>query len=402
MRTRTNRRPGARTFILTHWEYIFTTALALILFSVAWPTFGETHAAPLILWPLLSALATLPLILSPRYPEWAWAAISVACVLAVPLRSAAGFELGWPVTSHLALTFALIWVLSRGQLRQIGWVVGMSMALMLFNPSADSRIGWAVGVAVFCAFLLLIRWLRTSRRQLASSTVELALKAELFAEEADLRIVAEERTRLVRDLHDVVAHQMSMVVVQAQSAPYRLQNVTPAIHAEFDAIADTARSALDEVRSMLGVLRTDSETGSTAPVGANQIMPTLTNARRSGVDITWSIQGNLHDIDETAGIVLHRILQESLSNAMRHAPGSKVLVTLNVAAESGTPGQVARLEVANGAASEGELPVPETGGGSGIQGMGARARAVGGSFSANPEADGGFTVIVDVPLRQRA
>src|SRR5699024_7322490 len=123
----------------------------------------------------------------------------------------------------------------------------------------------------------------------------------------------------------------------------------------------TAREALDEVRGLLGVLRVDEDTPSVDPVGADQIEPTLQRARQAGVDITWQITGDLDRIAETAGVVLERVLQESLAHRSRHEPG--------------------------------------VGGGSGIPGMSARVRAVGGTFSAVPAADGGFTVSATVPVR---
>ncbi|WP_179129620.1 sensor histidine kinase [Corynebacterium pacaense] len=271
---------------------------------------------------------------------------------------------------------------------------------MLVNPTWDSRFGWAIGVLTICAFILLLRRLTSSRRDLETSAVELALQSELRTQEANRRIAAEERTRLARDLHDVVAHEMSMVVVQAQSAPYRLKNVTPAVHAEFDAIAETARKALDEVRGMLGVLRSDAEALATTPIGASQILPTLQNARRSGVDIAWTINGDLNNVDEATGVVLHRVLQESLSNASRHAPGGAVLVTADLEARDSRDNPLAYLQITNSPAANGELPTPESTGGSGIKGMATRVRAVGGAFSATPESDGGFTVTAEIPLKR--
>lgn len=258
---------------------------------------------------------------------------------------------------------------------------------------------------MFAAVFFLIRWLVLSRRQLATSNVQLARESARSSEQADLRILAEERNRLARDLHDVVAHQMSMIVVQSQSAPFRLQGVTPAIHSEFDSLAETARSALDEVRGLLGVLRTDAESAEVAPVGADQILPTLQSARRSGVDITWTISGEVADIDETAGVALQRVLQESLSNASRHAPGGAVVVNLEVGADQtggfGADAKVAALEIDNGPAAPNTLIAPGTSGGSGIQGMSARVRAAGGAFTALSASDGGFTVTATVPLRTR-
>lgn len=382
------------------WVDLALLSLAALFFTVAWPTFFVTHDAWPALVPLLAALGTLPVAVARRWPLPAWCAVAIACVVAVPLRTEPDFALGWPVVFHLALAVCLGAVILLGPPRRIAAAVVVTAALMAFNPGLEVSVGWMVGAAVFSTVMILVRWLLISRRQLESSSQRLERESQRSAQQADLRVLAEERNRLARDLHDVVAHQMSMIVVQSQSAPYRLQGVTPAVHAEFDSIAETAREALDEVRGLLGVLRTDAEEQTTEPVGVDQIEPTLRAARRSGIDLTWQLTGETDRIDETAGVVLHRVLQESLANASRHAPGGVVVVTLTADTTSdGDEPPSATLEVDNGPAAPDALVAPGTGGGSGIAGMSARVRAVGGSFSALPASDGGFTVTATVPLR---
>lgn len=407
-----------------HAVDVILLTLAGLFFAVAWPTFFVTHDAWTALVPLLAALGTLPVAVSRRWPLPAWCAVTIACLVAVPLRTEQDFALGWPVVFHLALAVCLGAAILLAPPKRVAVAVAVTVALMAFNPGLEVRVGWMVGAAVFSTVMVLVRWLLISRRQLESSSQRLERESRRSAQQADLRVLAEERNRLARDLHDVVAHQMSMIVVQSQSAPYRLQGVTPAVHAEFDSIAETAREALDEVRGLLGVLRTDAEEQTTEPVGIDQIEPTLRAARRSGIDITWQLTGEMDRIDETTGVVLHRVLQESLANASRHAPGGVVVVTLtadtsastSTGPSAGTTADTAAdsaadptwngelppsavLEVDNGPAAPGALVAPGTGGGSGIAGMSARVRAVGGSFSALPASDGGFTVTASVPLR---
>ena len=374
--------------------------LALLFFAVAWPTFFVTHDAWVVLVPLLTALGSLPVAVARRRPFVAWSLLAAACAAAVLLRSDPAFALGWPVVFHVALAVCLAAVILLETLWRVAVAVGATVALMALNPGAEVSLGWMIGTAVFSAVIVLIRWLVVSRRQLESTHLRLARESERTSQQSDLRLLAEERNHLARDLHDVVAHQMSMIVVQSQSAPYRLQDVTPAVHSEFDSIAETARQALDEVRGLLGVLRTDAESQAVEPVGIDQIEPTLRAARRSGIDITWQLTGQIDRIDETAGVVLHRVLQESLANASRHAPGGLVVVTLSASTtgEEGAP-PAATLEVDSGPAAPDALITPGSGGGSGIKGMSARVRAVGGTFTALPASDGGFTVTATVPIR---
>lgn len=399
-RTATTLGDRARTTLRHHWRDIVAVAVALVFFSVAWPTFFVTHDLWVVLVPLLAALGSLPVAVTRHLPFATWVCVTAACAIAVPLHTDPGLALGWPVVFHLALAICLASVILTERAGRVVLAVAGSTALMAFNPGLDVSVGWMIGALVFSAVLLLVRWLVASRRQLRTSHVELARESERSSEQADLRVLAEERNRLARDLHDVVAHQMSMIVVQSQSAPYRLRGVTPAVHAEFDSLAGTAREALDEVRGLLGVLRVDEDTPSVDPVGADQIEPTLQRARQAGVDITWQITGDLDRIDETAGVVLHRVLQESLANASRHAPGGLVVVTLDAAPSDDDDGPPSvALEVDSGPAAPDALIAPGVGGGSGIPGMSARVRAVGGTFSAVPAADGGFTVSATVPVR---
>lgn len=370
---------------------LFTT----VLFTVAWPTYFVTHGLNAAIVPLLAAVGTLPVLTSLWHPVPSWLAVVLACLISAPLRTEETYMLSWPVPFHLALAFTLAVVVVRAPRNSVILAVAATGVLMLTNPDG-ARVGWVVGVTVWTVLFLLVRWLLASRR-------DLRLEETRTSEQSEMRVMAEERNRLVRDLHDVVAHQMSMIVVQSQSAPYRLQGVTPAIHAEFDSLSDTAREALNQVRELLGVLRSDAEDGATTPVGTDQIGPTLQAARRAGVDVSWSPQDVTAvsaRLDDTTGVVLHRVLQESLSNASRHAPGSAVLVGLELDGDGGDQVWVT-LTVDNGPAAPDAIVPPEHSGGAGIQGMSARVRAVGGTFTALPAADGGFTVTAAVPAPTR-
>ncbi len=362
--------------------------LTVVLFAVAWPTFHLTHSLTPVLVPVLCATGTWPVLTMHRRPTTSWAVVAASCLVCVPLHDSPGFALGWPVTFHLALAATLAAVVLQADTVRVFAAVATSTLLMLANPS-PVVVGWVVGVLLWSVFFVLLRWLLVSRRQVRAETAR-------ASEQSRLRVTAEERNRLVRDLHDVVAHQMSMIVVQAQSAPYRLQGVTPAIHAEFDSVAGTAREALNQVRELLGVLRSDAATGATTPVGADQIEPVLTAARRAGMDLTWSVTGDLGRLDGTTGIILQRVVQESLSNASRHAPGATVLVRITVDDDTAT------VVTDNGPGVDGAPAVPEHGGGTGIAGMAARVQAVGGTFTAVPATDGGFTVTAAVPVHVRS
>src|SRR5699024_7146561 len=232
-RTATTLGDRARTTLRHHWRDIVAVAVALVFFSVAWPTSFVTHDLWVVLVPLLAALGSLPVAVTRHLPFATWVCVTAACAIAVPLHTDPGLALGWPVVFHLALAICLASVILTERAGRVVLAVAGSTALMAFNPGLDVSVGGMIGAPGLSA-VLLVRWLVASRRQLRTSHVELARESERSSEQADLRVLAEERNRLARDLHDVVAHQMSMIVVQSQSAPYRLQGVTPAAHAEFD------------------------------------------------------------------------------------------------------------------------------------------------------------------------
>lgn len=386
----------AGRFLRVNAGTVVLVLFAAILYAIAWPTSFLTHTfvshnIHIAIIPLLAATGTWPVITAFRWPGPSWAIVALSCLVCVPFRDNPEFALGWLVAFHLALAFTLAVAIVKASDKVALAAVFGTAALMVFNP-AEVRVGWIVGAFVWSTVFVLLRWLLASRESLRR-------ESSRASEESQLRVMAEERNRLSRDLHDVVAHQMSMIVVQSQSAPYRLQGVTPAIHAEFDSLSATAREALNQVRELLGVLRSDAEAGAMTPVGADQIEPTLAAARRAGMDINWVLDADVADINETTGVVLQRVLQECLSNASRHAPGGKVLVELRIKEDAGH--RLASLKVDNGPAAPGVIVPPEHGGGSGIQGMSARVRAVGGAFSALPAADGGFSVTAEIPLSAR-
>lgn len=288
--------------------------------------------------------------------------------------------------SLLVLLFAVA-LRAPGQIVALAW----GATALLFATAmpgegdafANAAWGWPIALAALVLFGLLIRWLALSRRQLVRQEEENEL-------ERARRTILEEKARIARDLHDVVAHHMSLVVVQAQTAPYRVEGVTPAARAEFESIGATAREALNEIRGMLGVLRSDGQLPEHAPQPkAADVVGLFEGARRAGVDVTWTVDGALDTIPETTGLALYRIAQESLSNASRHAPGAPVHVRL-------VRGADLLLTVGNG---PGAAPArPAANGGHGIAGMQARAVAVGGEVSAGPRDDGGFEVRARLPL----
>ena len=141
------------------------------------------------------------------------------------------------------------------------------------------------------------------------------------------RALLQERQRIARELHDVVAHHMSVIAIQAEAAPYKVADPPPELAESFAEIRTSALSGLSELRRVLGVLR--SETPETAPQpGLDDLAGLLESAHSGGVTVTSAVTGTPRPIPEGVNLSAYRIVQESLSNAMRHAPGSAVQVKL--------------------------------------------------------------------------
>ncbi|MET8796643.1 histidine kinase [Nocardia sp. NPDC004568] len=376
---------------LRWWLDAASVLTAVVLFSVAWPTLHLTHQVPSPLAPLIAAFAALPVLLMSRNALLGWAvSAGSALFIALAVPNLPGQEIPFQVVHIVALYFLVFAVALRSPLQLVAVVWGATSLLLGAALSAEGIDAdpWAwpvsLGGLVFVALLV---------RSLIRSRFELSKQTELSELERARRTILEEKARIARDLHDVVAHHMSLVVVQAQTAPYRVEGVTDAARAEFESIGATAREALNEIRGLLGVLRSDGQLAEHAPQPtAADLEALFVGAARAGVDLTWSIDGTAAAIPDTVGSALYRIVQESLANTGRHAPGAPVRVTIACTGE-------VELTVVNGPGSG----TPGGGsGGHGIPGMQARALAVGGRLDAGPTADGGFRVHARLPLTPAA
>lgn len=373
------------------WSTVAVVVVTLILFAIAWPTLPLTHDVSPPVMPLVSAAAVLPMLLVWIRPALGWAlAASTALVVALAFPRVDGYDYPWQVVHILVLLVLVAAVGIREEIRVV-LVVWVATILLFFAfvPGNDGW-GWAIGITAILVFGLLVRWLVISRRQLAR-------EEEVSELERARRAILEEKAHIARDLHDIVAHHMSMIVVQAQSAPYRLPDVSDDVRTEFDSIGATARDALNEVRSLLGVLRSDGQLPENEPQpGLDRLGDLFDASRRAGVGLGTSTTGVPVAVSDGVGLTMYRILQESLANTARHAPGADVAVHLDWAVDTVT------VSVVNGPGAEAGVHNSDHGGGNGIRGMVERAAAVGGQLAAHPRDDGGFEVRAVLPTAPAA
>ncbi|WP_089953236.1 sensor histidine kinase [Lentzea xinjiangensis] len=200
-------------------------------------------------------------------------------------------------------------------------------------------------------------------------------------EERDAKAALEERARIAREMHDVVAHHMSMVVVRCETAPYRIKGLNEEAEREFAEVGDAAREAITDMQRLLGVLRTNGEAPQREPQPGISRIPELA---RPGDEAEVDVD----DVPEAVGLTAYRVVQEALTNATRHAPGSRASVRVH---KSGGQLDVVVTNTAGG---------PSRGGGSGqgLIGMRERVAVHGGTLTVKSTEDGGFLVRARIPL----
>jgi signal transduction histidine kinase len=339
---------------------------------------------------LLAVPVVAPLPLAARYPMLAWRAGWLALLLA-PLVPAAWWG-GWPwgPGQILAMLGAFCMAGFRQQRTELWWMWALSLIPWLLWLTADiaNLHGPAGSVVVFTVAVIAVDSIGSRLR----AQRFLATQTQRAEAERARRAVLEERTRIARELHDVVAHHMSLIAVRAETAPYRLNGLPESARAEFGSLSEVAREALAEMRRLLGVLRHD-QPAALAPQPRLADLPALVDAaRQAGAPVEFSASAALGQVPAGVGVCAYRIVQESLSNASQHAPGAPI--TVSVGRDRGA----VLLRVANGPggppARHGNQHRP----GHGLTGMHERVALLGGSLTAGPAPGGGFVVSAVLPL----
>jgi signal transduction histidine kinase len=234
---------------------------------------------------------------------------------------------------------------------------------------------------------------RTQRAYLAA-VEQRAFEAERTREEEARRRVDEERLRIARELHDVVAHSLSIIAVQSGAAAHVIDSDPAQARRSLDAIRVTSKEALDELRAMLGVLRAEGDADAPlAPVpGLARIEDLVQPVRDAGYDVDVVTEGSLADVPTLVDSSAYRVVQEALTNVVRHA--GPCAVNVAVVRDAGS--------LAVSVEDDGRgLPAPssaETTAGHGLAGMRERVQALGGTFEAGPRTGGGFSVHAEIPL----
>src|SRR5215469_10090219 len=268
-------------------------------------------------------------------------------------------------------------------------VAGSDIAVVAWAPelggSLWARLGIgtvALGGSALAAWILgdSMRYRRGYYAALEDKAARLEAERHAQAKIA----AAAERARIARELHDVVAHHVSVMVVQADGAGYALRTDPERAEAALHAIASTGRQALTEMRRLLGVLRSADERATLAPMpGLGELRELLEQARAAGLAVTYTLSGTPRELPEGAELAAYRVVQESLTNTRKHAGlAATAAVTLRYEPD----GLIVQV-TDDGMATQGSGPA-----GHGLAGMRERIGVYGGTVSAGPLPDGGFRV----------
>jgi signal transduction histidine kinase len=319
-----------------------------------------------------------------NYPRLA--ALGAACFLAAASFGNVNPLPALPVVAVFLLEYSLGTVDGTGL--SIVAMVCLSVAAQaavagsVFNPFV------VVGTIGPFALGLVVRSRRRLGDQLAARGRELEAERELFAAEA----VRYERARIARELHDIVAHCISVMVIQA-GAGQRLASRDPALAADaFDAIAESLQQAESEIDRLVELLEHDP--GPRGIDGIRLVDELVARAGAAGLAVSCRFSGSADGLSRQASETAYRVVQESLTNALKHAPGAPVDVVI---AEAGGGLEV---RVANGPPSAPPSGLEWTGGGRGLAGMHERVRACGGELTAGPVDGGGWRVVARLPRSQ--
>ncbi|MGK5728519.1 sensor histidine kinase [Streptomyces sp. URMC 124] len=352
----------------------------------------------------LAVAQTVPLIFAVRRPLLAWAiafAADLAAAVAALWKPVNGdWPWPWPpmtVISMLLLMLAVGMRERRPTLVAVWLATGVTGAFLRGLEPERSSSGVWITLFVIGGMLML---LAGALRERGDARRALAEQETISEAERARRTLLEERTRIARELHDVVAHHMSVITVQADSAPYRIADLPEQAREEFGTIAATARESLTEMRRLLGVLRSEDASGGggeRAPQPGVARIPQLVEATvRSGQPVELVMPERLPDaLPQTVDLSAYRIVQEALANVVRHAPGAATRVSVSLD-EAGTRLMV--LVVNTAAADRDARPVETGGTGHGLVGMRERVRLVGGTLDTGPLDGGGFRVAARLPL----
>lgn len=332
---------------------------------------------------VLLALGPLALLFRRRHPRAVLAFVLLVTLVYVAL----GYQQG---PNYASLIVAFVAVVVSGDRLAAGTAMVAGWAMYLWLPAALGH----TGLPTLLAALAVAAWLLVlfAGGEALRARRERVVQARQAREREAKRRADEERLRIARELHDVLAHNISLINVQSGVALHLIDQQPEQARSALSAINQASADALQEVRSVLGVLRGERERPPLAPTaGLDRLDELISRAASSGVEVALRVSGQRRQLPASVDLAAFRIVQESLTNIVRHAGARAATVELTY-----NDGEL-ELEIDDD--GRGASPPSSDGAGSGIAGMRERATALGGEFDAGPLPGRGFRVRARLPIR---
>lgn len=392
MRTRLRLSLRPRGFSAAHLDLLLAVVVTVALVAYTWAVNGAKPA---------TAAAT-GLVVAIGAGIWWRRRAPVAA--AVAIAGAAGlYELVLQQASVVLVAPLLLAFYSVGAYALLGRAaLGLALALTMtflgFLDESRTLSDWMENV-VFAGLIAGSVWaggvmVRISRGR-AAQLADLATQLESEREEKARLAVAAERVRIARELHDVVAHSISVIAVQAGACRHTPQDDRQRTQEAFQAIESTARQALIEMRRLLGLLREQGELTTAAPLpGMDNHAELIELARRAGLSVDVDVDGEARTLPTGIDLAAYRILQEALTNVRNHAPGARAAVRIRYGSQD------IEIEVRDDGAGAEATRRRAEGGGHGLIGMRERVALYGGEIDAGPLPERGFRVKARLPLNE--
>jgi signal transduction histidine kinase len=367
-------------------DYVVAGLLVVLAQVELW--FGHAVDAPMAVAVALALVMTGGVALRRRRPLGVGSAVLLAngvLVLVAGPHESVALTVSW----MCALYALAVWTQTAGFLVGLGLLAAMN-AMDAFAPGLDLRNSVFFTVVPGIAMLILRRSVRD--RQLLTET--LAARAELLEREQQLRAdqaVAEERARIARELHDLVAHNVSVMVVQAGAERHALSDEQASTREVLTSIEQAGRQALTEARRLLGMLRRNGDHEDLAPQPTIAHVDALVEqVQRAGLPVTLAIEGDQVSLPAGVDLCAYRIVQEALTNALKHAGPARAEVRLRYTPRG--------LDVEIRDDGRGLVKPNRHGAGHGLIGMRERVALYGGTLAAGPSQDGGYEVRAHLPI----
>ncbi|PPK98574.1 signal transduction histidine kinase [Kineococcus xinjiangensis] len=337
----------------------------------------------------LSAALVVPLAWRRMAPAASAACVAAAALLEVVLSSQfLPANVAVLVAVYSLAAYAPRWARYAGLVTAL---FGALLAAVRYGPDTATDLILLVLLAVSAVAAYALGIVRRARLQHLEQLAERARLLEVERENESRLAATTERQRIAREMHDVVAHSLSVIIAQADGGRYAGRSDPQAAVAALETIAGTGRQALTDMRSLLGVLRQDPGSELLPQPDATQIPALVESVRRSGLDVDVSVEGEPRPLPPGPGLAAYRIVQESLTNVLKHSgPASRAAVLVRWEADRL---RLVVIDDGRGAAAAGH----GRGSGQGIRGMAERAHLHGGRLSAGPRPGGGFEVQAELP-----